>query len=93
METTTRLQYGKTHRLPNDPGIASGIYVMSVGPNETTAHLNASVYSDFGNGTLVVKMDVDGLRALAADLLTAAAFIEENAAQRAVNELTNNAAA
>ncbi len=93
METTTKLQYGKTHRHPDDNSISSGIYVMSVDKDELMASIKMESWSGYSSTSIRYTLPPEQLRALAADLLTAAAFIEENAAQRAVNDLTNNAAA
>lgn len=93
METTTKLKCGETRRMPN-AGAFTGIYIGSVEITETSARVITEVFLA-GNGTsrMSLALDVEGLRGLAADLLTAAAFIEDNAAQRAVNDLTNNVAA
>ena len=93
METTTKLQYGKTHRHPDDDNIASGIYVMGVASEECVASVKFDTWNGYSSASVCYGLPPEQLRALAADLLTAAAFIEENAAQRAVNDLTNNAAA
>lgn len=93
METTTKLQYGKTHRSAEDDNIASGIYVMGVTSEERVASVKFDTWNGYSSSSVRYALAPEQLRALAADLLTAAAFIEENAAQRAVNEPTNNAAA
>ena len=92
METTTKLKCGETRRMP-DAGPFTGIYVGSVESTETSARVISEVFLP-GNGTnrMSLALDAEGLRALAADLLTAAGFIEECAAQRAVNDLTNTPA-
>lgn len=93
MGTTTKLNCGQTRRMPN-AGAFTGIYTGSVESDETTARVITEVFLA-GNGTsrTSLALDVEGLRALAADLLTAAAFIEDQAAQRAVNDPTNTSAA
>jgi hypothetical protein len=90
METPTKLQYSKTHRHADDNSIGSGIYVMSVGNEETAASIRVETWNGYASSGIRYSLAPEQLRALAADLLTAATFIEENAAQRAVNELTDN---
>ncbi len=67
--------------------MASGIYVMAVSSEETVAGIRIETWNGFASTGIRYSLAPEQLRALAADLLTAAAFIEENAAQRAVNDL------
>ena len=84
----TKLQYSETHRC-DGAGIFNGVYVSSVECDDTTARICTESNSEWGSGRATVKLTPDKLRLLAADLLTAAAFIEDNQAQRAVSDLTN----
>lgn len=89
METTKKLNYGKTHRSPGNEGIIEGIYVMSVDADATEGRMAINCSSVGMSANMTIRLAPDGLRALAADLIAAADFIDENAAQRAVDDLTN----
>ena len=88
MEIKSKLNHSKTYRA-GKYHYFDGIYVMAVEPDDTTARIRVDLWCDSGSAGATTKLDAVALRGLAADLLTAAAYIEDNAAQRAVSDLTN----
>ena len=88
MTTRKQLEIGKTHRM-EDAGIFNGVYVSPVYDTDETATIMTEVRHQYGAGSSRIHLEPAGLRALAADLIAAADFIEECAAERAVNDLTN----
>mgnify|MGYP003442827928 CR=1 FL=1 len=91
METRS-LKYSKSYRSPENTDVFGGIYVMSVSHDDTLGRIMSNSNGEGTSAQLRVSLAPDQLRGLAASIIAAADFIEENAAQRAVDGLTNTAA-
>ena len=84
-----RLGHGETHRLPG-AGIWDGIWVCSVDAPDASARVVVETQTEYGAGRAYTKLNSEGLRALAADLLAAAQFIDDCAAEREIAKLTGH---
>mgnify|MGYP000928745450 CR=1 FL=1 len=84
-----RLGHGETHRLPG-AGIFDGIWVCAVDAPDTSARVVVETQTEYGAGRAYAKLNPEGLRALAADLLAAAQFIDDCAAEREIAKLTGH---
>lgn len=89
MEKQNRLANGQTHRLPG-AGIWDGIWVCAVDAPDTSARIIVETQTEHGGGRAYTKLNSEGLRALAADLLAAAQFIDDCAAEREIAKLTGH---